>query len=119
MANTPPSQQDPALEPCFWLISKYVSMERLVYLRQSKLIRYEVPSDVSPAFLEHFDSWTVEVLRQKDGQSKMKWRQIRDADHLFQCAAGILSMVDLLGGFDGAGGMPHVPQSAEPAPSGS
>lgn len=107
VANSPPSQQDPALEPMFWLISKFTAMERLIFLRQSKAVRYEIPADVSKEFLEQFDSWTVEVIRQRDGQSKMKWKQVRDDDHLFQCACGILSMVDLLDGFDRMGGLPQ------------
>ena len=115
VANAAPSQpDDPSSEPDFWLYSKYVSMERLVYLRQSKEIKYEIPIDVSTDFIEQFDSWKVEVIRMKDGQSKMKWRQTRDDDHLFQCAAGILPVVDLMGIFTGMGvSIPTVEKEAE------
>lgn len=100
MTNSPPSSpDDPSAEPDFFLYSKYVSMERLVYLRQSKEVAYEIPSDVSEDFVSQFDSWSVEVIRQNDGQIKMKWKQKRDDDHLFQAAAGILPMVDLVGIF--------------------
>jgi hypothetical protein len=111
VAGAPPCRpDDPSAEPDFWLYSKYVAMERLVYLRQSKALKYEIPTDVSSDFIEQFDSWSVEVVRQKDGQVKMKWQQKRDDDHLFQCAAGILPLVDLVGIFT-VGPQPDSPVS--------
>ena len=110
VANCPPSQADPATEPQFWLVSKYVGMERLTLLRQSPLVRYEIPADVSPDFVEQFDSWKLEIIRQKDGQNKQKWRQLHDADHLFQCACYILSMCDLMDLIDAIASMTQQPQ---------
>lgn len=105
VANQPPSQPDPALEPLFWQVGKYAIMERLVYLRQSKAVKYEIPSDVSDDFVTHFDSWSLAMERKRDGQMVTKWTQSRDDDHLWQCAGYILSMVDLADGFVNVGGV--------------
>jgi hypothetical protein len=110
IANALPSQlDDPSLEPDFWLYSKMVAMERLVFLRQSKEVTYEIPSDVSEDFLTQFDSWSYEVVRKKDGQIEMRWKPKRDDDHLWQCAAGILPLADLVGVFNGIGTPPPLP----------
>jgi hypothetical protein len=103
IANRPPSQADPALEPMFWQLGKYSAMERLVYLRQAKSVKYEIPSDVSDDFIQQFDSWSLEVEHKKDGQLVNKWKQLRDDDHLYQCAAYVLSLIDLADGFVNAG----------------
>jgi hypothetical protein len=110
VANTPPARPDnPMAEPDFWLFSKYVAMERVVFMRQSKAGKYEIPTDVSNDFVEQFDSWDVQPVPQKDGQVNMKWRKTRDDDHLFQCAAMIIPMVDLANGFSNISGMPQLP----------
>lgn len=116
IANAPISQpDDPSAEPDFFLYSKYVTMERLIYLRQSKEVKFEIPSDVSEDFVNHFDSWELEIIRQRDGQSKMKWRQKRDDDHLFQCGAGVLVMADLAGVFTGVGAsIPNSDNQSQP-----
>lgn len=115
-ANAMPCRpDDPSSEPDFILYSKYVTMERLIYMQQSKEIKYEIPADVSDDFTSHFNSWTVEQVRQKDGQTVMKWRQTRDDDHLFQCAAGILPFADLAGIFMGIG-TPQPPAENQPEP---
>ncbi len=106
----PVSPDDPMLEPESWLYSKHVAMERLVFLRQSKEIKYEIPNDVSQEFLEQFDSWDVEVVRTPDGRTKMQWIPKHDNDHLYQCAAGILVMVDRTGIFAGVGMAPAIEQ---------
>jgi hypothetical protein len=117
VASAPPSRNDNVDEPQFWHVSKYTGMERLIFIRQSPKVKYEIPVDVSPEFLQHFDSWSLELIRQKDGQPKMKWRQMRDDDHLFQCGVYIISMIDLLGAFTGLGEFtpPVVKPELEPA----
>lgn len=105
VANQPPSQEDPSLEPLFWQIGKYAAMERLMYLRQSKVVKYEIPEDVSDEFVTQFDSWQLDMERKRDGQMVAKWKQLRDADHLFQCGGYVLSLVDMADGFANVGGV--------------
>jgi phage terminase large subunit GpA len=100
VAGAPPSQENVDLEPDFFHVGKFSAMERLMFLRQCKLVQFVIPGDVSKDFHTHFNSWDQEIIRRKDGQVEVKWRQLSDDDHLFQCAAYNLvqaDMVDLVG----------------------
>lgn len=81
----PPTREDPAQEPRFWHISKWGAMERFGYVRASKELRWEVPSDVSEDFKQHLESWMVDsVQNARTGELRPTWRQLRERDDLYQ-----------------------------------
>jgi len=97
--------------PRFWHCSKWGVMERLAYLRASQVLQYEIPQDVSPEFIAHFGAWTYTTRRAGTTNQVLPiWRQVHEADHLYQCCAYITMMAEM-DGLIGAGSLPEKPES--------
>lgn len=88
-------------EPEFWHISLYGALDRLLYLRGSPDVNWELPADVSPDMLAHLESWEQQNRRvPRTGETVPQWVQVKKRDDLLWCAACIAvqaEMVDLIG----------------------
>ncbi len=97
MLGAPPTCADPGDEPQFWLYSKSGIRDRLHWLRGSKEIRWEVPSDVSDDYQAHMEAEVMEEDRDSRGYSVTVWKQIRDRNDLFVCECYIAMLMDMAG----------------------
>lgn len=84
-----PSKDDNDSEPEFWNVSQGGSMDSLAHRRARKDLKYEIPSDVSEDFKQHFLPWRMEEFKvPATGQSELRWKKASEKapDHLFMCA---------------------------------
>lgn len=73
-------------EPMFILYSSYGLMDRVRWLRTSKDVVFEVPSDVSDDFKNHMEAWEVQQKAvSKTQRIEDVWVQLRKRDDLFKC----------------------------------
>jgi phage terminase large subunit GpA-like protein len=97
MLNMPPTQALPEDEPQFWLYQKAGIRDRLHYLRASKEIPWEVPSDVSSDYMAHMEAEVIEKRRDARGYDVTEWVQIRDRNDLFVCECYIAMLMEMAG----------------------
>lgn len=82
------------MEPRFILFSKEGFFDRLAWMISSK--KWIHPSDASEAYKLQMQSW--EVVKRKHSrtdESVLEWKQIREADHLWACASGIVLQIEM------------------------
>jgi hypothetical protein len=96
MAGQERSRKNSEEEPEFWHISLYGALDRLHYLRNSTSVKWLVPTDVSPDFMSHLESWEQQTRRvQRSNQIVPQWTQVKKRDDLLWCAACIAVQAEL------------------------
>ncbi|MDB6022916.1 MAG: Bacteriophage tail assembly protein [Pedosphaera sp.] len=104
------------LEPMFIRYSQFGLLNRVAWLRSSKLVWLEVPGDVSEDFISHLDSWQIRKLpNKKTLVMEEQWGQCRDRDDLLMCLCYITLLMEDAGKI-GAHAGPG-PNQAEPGPN--
>lgn len=82
-------------EPMFIRYSKYGLLDRQAWLRTSKSVNFEVPSDVSQDFKAHMESWRLEKrFVKRTNREEPQWVQRRDRDDLLSCLCYICLLME-------------------------
>lgn len=85
----------------YYLVSVSDCKDVLHRLRHGQGADWEVPSDVSPAYLNQIDSEAKRPFKNaKTGQEVMKWVKVRRANHLFDCEVYQVACAMMLGVFN-------------------
>lgn len=102
MLGSPPTKpESPLDEPLFWFYSKAGIRERLHWLRSTKEVKWEVPSDVSSDYLSHMEAEEMETRRDARGAEVNIWIQRKPRNDLFVCECYIAMLMEM-GGLIGA-----------------
>ncbi len=98
-ANWPgPTQQNPIDEPVFFRYSKPGIRERLHFLRTSKHIKWEVPSDISDDYKKHMEAEQIEdKVSPSTGRREVIVKQLSKANHLLVCECYVALLMDFGG----------------------
>lgn len=92
-----PFAEDPAKEPLFWHYSPGGIRDVLASLRGAQDTKWEVPADVSRAYLDHMAAEELEERRSGDGSLERRWVQRRDRNDLFVCECYLAMMMKMAG----------------------
>lgn len=88
MRGMPPTQELICDEPHFWHYAKNGIANRLEWLRSSKTVKWEVPSDVSQDYKSHMESEQIRA-----GQ----WVQVKKRNDLLVCERYISMQAEMAG----------------------
>jgi hypothetical protein len=99
MLGVPPvSPDEPLAEPQFVLYSKHGLRERLAWLRSSKDVRWEVPSDVSETYKRHLAAEERrERLHPRSNEITVEWVRLQRRNDLLACECMIALLAEMAG----------------------